>query len=74
LTDLLGVGVLARVVPRDVVDEILNECGKREQRARDLPARFMVYYVMALTLWFGQAYEEVLRLLVGGLRFLGELG
>jgi hypothetical protein len=71
LTDLLGVGVLTRVVPRDVVDEILNECGKREQRARDLPAGFMVYYVMALTLWFGQAYEEVLRLLVGGLRFLG---
>jgi hypothetical protein len=30
-----------------------------------------MYYVLALNLFFGQAYEEVLRQLVNGLRFLG---
>jgi hypothetical protein len=35
-----------------------------------LPARVMVYYVLALCLFFGDAYEEVMRKLVGGLQFL----
>jgi hypothetical protein len=31
----------------------------------------VVYYVLGLCLFFGEAYEEVMRLLVDGLRFLG---
>ncbi len=38
---------------------------------RLLPAHVVVYYVLALNLFFGQAYEEVMRQLVNGLRFLG---
>ena len=30
-----------------------------------------MYYVLALNLFFGEAYEEVMRQLVNGLRFLG---
>jgi hypothetical protein len=30
----------------------------------------VVYYVLALALFFGESYEEVMRRLVGGLRFL----
>src|SRR6187551_418887 len=30
-----------------------------------------MYYVLALNLFFGEAYEEVLRQLVNGLKFLG---
>lgn len=70
LTDRVGVGVLTRVVPRDLVDEVLNVTGKNEERSRLLPARVVVYYVLALTLFFGDAYEEVMRKLVNGLRFL----
>jgi Insertion element 4 transposase N-terminal/Transposase DDE domain len=70
LTDRIGLGVLTRVVPRDLVDEVLNYTGKHEKRARLLPARVVVYYVLALTLFFGDAYEEVLRKLVNGLRYL----
>jgi Insertion element 4 transposase N-terminal len=36
-----------------------------------LPAHVVVYYVLALNLFFGEAYEEVMRQLVNGLRFLG---
>jgi hypothetical protein len=39
-----------------------------EQRSRLLPARLMVYFVLAMCLFSGQAYEEVARLLTEGLR------
>jgi hypothetical protein len=70
LTDSVGLGVLTRIIPRDLVDEVLNATGKNEQRKRLLPARVVVYYVLALTLFYGDAYEEVLQKLVNGLRFL----
>jgi hypothetical protein len=74
LTDRVGLGVLTRVFPRDLVDEVLNATGKNERRKRLLPARVVVYYVLALTLFYGDAYEEVLQKLVNGLRFLRSWG
>lgn len=70
LTDRISVGVLTRVVPRHLVEEVLVYVGRKEQRSRLLPAHVVVYYVLALALFFGEAYEEVMRRLVGGLRFL----
>ena len=69
VTDRIGIGVLTRLVHRDLVDEVLAETGKVEQRSRSLPARVVVYYVLALCLFFGESYEEVMRLLVAGLQF-----
>lgn len=70
-TDGISVGVLTRVFPRDLVDEVLATTGKVEQRSRLLPARVVVYYTLALCLFFEDAYEEVMRKLVNGLSFLG---
>lgn len=39
-----------------------------EQRRRLLPARVVVYFVLAMCLFSGQGYEEVARLLTEGLR------
>lgn len=69
LTDRIGIGVLTRVVPRELVDEVLAETGRREKRSRLLPAHFVVYFVLALAL-FPDGYEEVVRRLVGGLQFM----
>jgi hypothetical protein len=71
LTDRIGIGVLTRLVPRELVAEVLAETGKREQRVRLLPARVVVYFVLALALFYGDSYEEVMRKLVQGLRFIG---
>jgi hypothetical protein len=60
--------VLTRTYPPALVDRVLAECGRVEQRHRLLPARLVVYYVLALALFAGVAYEEVLRCLVEGLR------
>ena len=71
LSDRVALGVLTRLVPRGLVDEVLAETGRRERRVRLLPARVVVYYVMALALFFGDSYEEVMRRLVGSLRAMG---
>ena len=68
LTDHLSIGVLTKFVPRFLVDEVIAECGVREQRSRSLPAHVVVYFVMALAL-FRDGCGEVIRSLVHGLRF-----
>lgn len=70
-TDGVSIGVLTRIFHRDLVDEVLVATGRLEQRSRLLPARVVVYYMLALCLFFEDAYEEVMRKLVNGLRFLG---
>jgi len=70
LTDRIGLGVLTRLVHRDLIDEVLTDTGKVERRRRLLPARVVVYFVLTMTLSSDDAYEEVMRKLVEGLRFL----
>ncbi len=61
LSDYVSLGVIARVYRRDLVDEVIAETRSKEKRTRLLPARLVVYYVIALALFFGEAYEEVMR-------------
>ena len=51
LADDVRLGVLTEWVTAELVDEVLAECGIRDQRPGALPARFMVYYVLALALF-----------------------
>lgn len=67
LSDRIALGVLTRVFPPRLVDEVIAECGRLEQRSRLLPARVVVYFVLAMCLFSGQGYEEVARLLTQGL-------
>lgn len=70
LTDRIGIGVLTRLVSRELVDEVVAELGRTERRKRLLPARVVVYFVMGLALFYGDSYEEVMRKLVQGLQWL----
>ena len=67
LTDRISLGVLAEV-SRDVIEDVLTETGRREQRTRLLPAHVMVRFCQAMCLFFDDDYEEVMRKLVGSLR------
>jgi hypothetical protein len=67
LPDRIALGALTCVFPPELVDQVVAETGRREQRRRLLPARVMVYYVLALALFSHAAYEEVMRCLVEGL-------
>jgi hypothetical protein len=70
LTDVIGLGVLTRLIDRDTVDEVLAKAGRRETRMRLLPARVVVYLVLALCLFTADGYDEVVRKLTNGLRGL----
>jgi hypothetical protein len=67
LSDHISIGVLTRVFPPDLVDRVVAETGRGEQRQRLLPARVVVYYVLGLALYSSSSYEEVIRMLVDGL-------
>ncbi len=57
---------LTRLVPRVLVYEVVASAGRKEIRRNKLPARVMVYFVMAMALFYGDAYEEVMRKLAEG--------
>lgn len=68
LVDVIGIGVLTRLVPRELTDDVLLRTNKKELRSRGLPARLVIYFVLAMALFSRDSYEEVMRKLVQGLR------
>ena len=67
LADRIGIGVLAKVFTPELVDRVVEQAGVREQRTRTLPARVVVYYLLAMVLFFQSGYGEVWNKLVAGL-------
>ena len=67
LSDLVSVGVLTRVFPARVVDEVIAQAGRTEQRHRSLPARLMAYFSIGMALFSEGSYEDVLGLMTDGL-------
>ena len=71
LSDLVSIGVLMRVFPPGVVDEVIAECGRTEQRSRSLPARSMAYFAMGMAMHSEGSYEDVLALISDGVAWAG---
>ena len=67
LADHVALGVLTRTFPPELVDAVIHDTGRAERRHRLLPARLVVYYVLAMALFSEASYEEVMRNLVEGL-------
>jgi len=60
LSDWISLGVLASWVPRDVVEEAIEATGKSARRkGGKCPPHVMTYFVMGLSLWADEDYEEV---------------
>jgi hypothetical protein len=70
LSDHVTLGVLTATIPAAMIDAVLAETGRQSRRRRQLPARLVVYYVMALAPYAQASYGEVLRCLVEGVRWL----
>src|SRR5437764_7514600 len=69
LPDRIGIAMLAKVFPPELVDRVVDEAGVREQRKRTLPARVVVYLLLAMVLYFQSGYGEVWNKLVQGLEW-----
>ncbi|MGP0109314.1 MAG: IS4 family transposase [Acidimicrobiales bacterium] len=67
LSDLVSVGLLTKVFPPDLVDEVIADVGRTEQRNRSLPARVMAYFAIGMALYSEGSYEDVLAQLTDGL-------
>jgi hypothetical protein len=69
LPDRVTVGALTKTFPPGLVDEVVETTDTREVRRRLLPARLVVYFVLALWLFRGRncGYARVLSKLVDGL-------
>lgn len=75
LADFLTVGFLAMQCPLAKVRQTLEKHGAQSKRRRGLPHEVLVYFVMMMVLYADVAYEDVMRLVVEGLRaLLGEAG
>jgi hypothetical protein len=77
----IRLGVLTSQIPPELVDEVIDQAGCRERRCRVLPARAVVYFVLALCLFSSSGsagppgYRAVLRTLTEKLRHVpGLLG
>jgi hypothetical protein len=60
-------GELTRIVPFEMVDAVLAECGKHERRRRLIPARVAVYLLLAAGLFESLGWVGVWDKLTGGL-------
>ena len=67
LSDRIGIGVLAKVFPSELVDRVISEAGVQEQRKRVLPTRVAVYFLLAMAPFFQSGHIEVSSKLVAGL-------
>jgi hypothetical protein len=64
-------GELTRLIPFEMVDEVLAATGRLQQRLRLLPARVVVYVVLAGCLFAEFGYPQVWQQLTAGLAGLG---
>ena len=70
VTDFISLGVLTTTLQPDLIDRVLTATGRQSTRQRQLPARLVVYYVIALALYAQASCTEVLRCLMEGARWL----
>jgi hypothetical protein len=67
LAEYLSASLLARVIPAQTINEVLDAHGRNTQRLRSFPAVVGVYYTVALSLYPEAAYEEVFAAIAQGL-------
>ena len=72
LSDHVRLGAVTRWVTPELVAEALDDCGVRDRKPGALPARFMVYFTLALALFQQDSYDDVAEHMVGGVPELGE--
>lgn len=64
LADRAAVGVLTRTFPVELVDRVIDQYWRREQRTRALPARLVFYFTLALCLFPHESYRSTMKILM----------
>jgi Insertion element 4 transposase N-terminal/Transposase DDE domain len=64
LADRAAVGVLTRTFPVELVDRVIDQYWRREQRSRALPARLVFYFTLVLCLFPHESYRSAMKILM----------
>jgi hypothetical protein len=65
VADRAAIGLLARTFPAELVDRVIDQYWRREQRTRSLPARLVFYFVLVLCLFPHESYRSAMSILMG---------
>jgi hypothetical protein len=58
-----------RVIPDELIEQVLSDTGSREERTRKLSARTMLLFAIAMGLFTEEPSEQVFAAMVEGIRF-----
>jgi hypothetical protein len=64
VADQAAVGVLTRTFPVELVDRVIDQYWRREQRTRALPARLVFYFTLVLCLFPHESYRSSMKILM----------
>jgi hypothetical protein len=64
VVDRAAVGVLTRTFPVELVDRVIDQYWRREQRARALPARLVFYFTLVLCLFPAESYRSAMKIMM----------
>ena len=64
VADQAAVGVLTRTFPVELVDRVMDQYWRREQRTRALPARLVFYFTLVLCLFPQESYRSAMKILM----------
>ena len=66
----LNIHATNKLVSPELIDNVLDKTGRRENRLRKLGATSVIWFCIALNLFTDECYEAVLSKLVKGLRYI----
>ena len=69
--DLVSIGVLAKVIPRHVIDGVVEATSIHEQCQRLLPSWLVVYFVLGHALFMDQGKGRLISKVAGTLAWKG---
>lgn len=64
MADQAAIGVLTRTFPVELVDRVIDQYWRREQRTRALPARLVFYFTLVLCLFPQESYRSAMKILM----------
>jgi hypothetical protein len=66
--EFVSSGLIAQIIPIEIINNALKEHSKESQRIRLLPSPTIVYFIMAMNIWRDDSQEEVLKNICQGLK------
>jgi hypothetical protein len=66
----VNIPTLSKIISSRLIEQVLAQTGKREQRCRKISAAFCIWFCIALNLFSDEPYQHVLSKLIKGLRYI----